>query len=563
MIVLAVALGGCPSDPTCIRNSDCAAGQFCSGGACTTECTPETVEVACGAGFSCSSFGMCIAPPDAPVADTGPRDAGGDAPPFDAPPTAACALAGGTDADGDGYCVDATTEPDCNDGDPTIHPNATEVCTPSTVDSSSVDENCDGALDEVCTWHFGAPHLVPQVLSGYVPGARVNPNGPLVASGGTHLYVTFSPATAGGSNYLLLSRASRSTAFAAPTAVAFVTGFAPTEFALSQDELTGVCGAAPMGSPDRDLYLLSRTSLSAPFSVTPIDAFSTPARENHPTLSRDGLELFFLLDTVLNRATRASLADAFTSATPVVGMPSPMNYPQLTDDDRTIVFAYAPPGRSTSLWRADRTSSDATTFGTPVELVELNPGGVQELNHPHVSLSTREIFFSSTSLATGGMARNLFRAELCLDGPCPPRLIDCPSPGIRSRDGLHCYFTAAGPGVWGNGGGACLVTGGAHLATLQSSEERAELWTAFGRLGNFWLGANDRAVEGMWQWDDGEPWIWAGWGTIGTVVQPDNSMMNENCGHLNSGTSVPGLLNDNNCDVAYAYMCETEMWPTW
>jgi len=42
------------------------------------------------------------------------------------------------DADGDGFMVD---EGDCDDDDPDVHPNATEVC-------NGRDDNCDGEIDE-------------------------------------------------------------------------------------------------------------------------------------------------------------------------------------------------------------------------------------------------------------------------------------------------------------------------------------------------------------------------------------------------------------------------------
>ncbi len=46
------------------------------------------------------------------------------------------------DADGDGFTVE---EGDCDDGDATIHPDATEIC------ENGVDDNCDGSAND-CLW---------------------------------------------------------------------------------------------------------------------------------------------------------------------------------------------------------------------------------------------------------------------------------------------------------------------------------------------------------------------------------------------------------------------------
>jgi len=50
-----------------------------------------------------------------------------------------------SDLDNDGYIADCTRYggSDCNDGNPMIHPNATELC-------NGLDDNCDGQIDEGC-----------------------------------------------------------------------------------------------------------------------------------------------------------------------------------------------------------------------------------------------------------------------------------------------------------------------------------------------------------------------------------------------------------------------------
>jgi hypothetical protein len=53
------------------------------------------------------------------------------------------------DMDGDGFCpgkrTDNMPDGDCNDNDPSVSPEGTEVC------GNGVDDDCDGKVDEVCT----------------------------------------------------------------------------------------------------------------------------------------------------------------------------------------------------------------------------------------------------------------------------------------------------------------------------------------------------------------------------------------------------------------------------
>jgi len=45
-----------------------------------------------------------------------------------------------TDADGDDFCLSV----DCDDTDPAVNPDATEIC------DDGIDNNCDGTIDEGC-----------------------------------------------------------------------------------------------------------------------------------------------------------------------------------------------------------------------------------------------------------------------------------------------------------------------------------------------------------------------------------------------------------------------------
>lgn len=58
------------------------------------------------------------------------------------------------DNDGDGFLVLESTDegPDCDDSDPAVNPNATEIC-------NHIDDNCVDGIDEVCDWD----------LDGYTP----------------------------------------------------------------------------------------------------------------------------------------------------------------------------------------------------------------------------------------------------------------------------------------------------------------------------------------------------------------------------------------------------------
>lgn len=71
----------------------------------------------------------------------------------------------------------------------------------------------------------------------------------------------------------------------------------------------------------------------------------------------------------------------------------------------------------------------------------------------------------------------------------------------------HRYGVGPTTTSW-SGGEALAISLGGHLATIRSATEQAWVEANFGGdLGThgLWIGFNDIAVEGQWEWVSGEP----------------------------------------------------------
>jgi hypothetical protein len=543
----AVLLSACPGPAGgCVRNSDCASGSYCSGGVCASDCTPLTVAADCAAGESCSSFGMCVAPPDGGQRDGGPPpvDAGVDA--FDS--RAACVIAGGTDGDGDGFCATAAS-PDCDDDDAAINPGQAEVCTPNTAGSIPADENCDARTDEACTWDIGRAHAV---LPVHVNGSS-HYFMPRLSRDGLRLY--FGAIPLGQSEYRIFvaARPALDEPFASPTQVAFE-GAPAGHFAVisTVDELEAYFQVDPPAASPQ-IYRATRADMSAPFMGWTNLGYPSAL---HPSISPDGLELY--VESRSGPAPRIAVARreaggmfGALSELPLAGAATSEreHSPQLSSDGSTLFFGRAIAGQDRIMTSARALDE---TFADPVELVDLTEGG---LHGPYYNSATREIFWSSARAASPAPGSyGIFRAQVCRSGPCSEAEIECAT-GRRSADGFHCYTAQPTAEVWGNARSAC-VTLGAHLATIHTADENA---LVYGLLSsNAWLGAQ-RTVGGAlgeFSWVTGEPWTYASWaaGEPSTFSELAGGYWTDG-GPRNWGDWVSS--------TSFRFVCEAETWPTW
>ncbi|XP_063066766.1 macrophage mannose receptor 1, partial [Engraulis encrasicolus] len=120
--------------------------------------------------------------------------------------------------------------------------------------------------------------------------------------------------------------------------------------------------------------------------------------------------------------------------------------------------------------------------------------------------------------------------------------------GWRAYD-ERCYFFSSTTLSWNEARTDC-DTKNANLMSITNWHERTWLRTQVdGKI--YWMGLNDIAEEGVWEWTDGTPWdhMIANW----RPNQPDN-WNDEDCAQVDSN----GQWNDEDCGVKRRYICKRE-----
>jgi len=111
---------------------------------------------------------------------------------------------------------------------------------------------------------------------------------------------------------------------------------------------------------------------------------------------------------------------------------------------------------------------------------------------------------------------------------------------------------------WVDAKAACKEDG-AQLVTVEDDETIEWIKGVGNPVGRpVWTGANDRAEEGKWVWDDSKPVVNIPWG----AGEPNSGMgldLNEDCGLANYSEFVwsnPGKIADAICETRFHFVCE-------
>jgi Tol biopolymer transport system component len=256
----------------------------------------------------------------------------------------------------------------------------------------------------------------------------------------------------------------------------------PFAFGTPEDLGAGVNSARFEGGPDlsadgltlyftsdrdgnSDLFVATRRTTADRFGAAESvgAAVNTPSFEAAPSISADGLSLYFESDRPGSReddiwvATRPTPSRAFGAPAnlgSLVNSAAVDAHPEISEDGLSLYFSsYRDGGRGGSdIWVSRRSSTDQP-FGAPAPLTSVNSSGFD--GEPSISADGRALFFASDRARTVGgtdlwVSMRSSRARSFGPpvnvGPRVNTVSDERTPDI-SDDGRSLYFSTTRPGI--------------------------------------------------------------------------------------------------------------------
>lgn len=282
-------------------------------------------------------------------------------------------------------------------------------------DAAPPDATADEVPDQSAASCDGTTWRAPVVVA--VAGLEPHLFGPRLTADGGGLYLSQTRGTPFRDEDIWLLDRTGAGAFANPIRVEPVSSmtFDGSPFP-SPDGLELFFSSARSGS--RDLWVARRGQPSGNFGdPTPILFVNSDSDDQNPSLTADGLALFFATDRDAPRfrediytSTRASRLAAFARPERVAELSGPTKdgAPFISPDGLTIHFTSDRPGaRRLDIWTATRPSRTAP-FSAPVHLPELASAADDE--DPSISPDGKELYFASNR---AGGTFQLYRAARC------------------------------------------------------------------------------------------------------------------------------------------------------
>ncbi|HSD86938.1 MAG TPA: hypothetical protein VLB44_05465 [Kofleriaceae bacterium] len=255
-------------------------------------------------------------------------------------------------------------------------------------DDTAVADMTDDAVVTVC---HGTSWSTP-VLIGELATASEESR-PEISRDGLTLYFSSNRATSMGRAIWVATRASTSVSFDPPTRIIELDDAADDKDpAISADGLT-IYFTSDRGVP-QNIYVASRATLADPFVVQGVLAITgAPATPRAaPALTGDELTMFYVDGIDLAVATRPTTSSpfAFDRLLTELNAPQTDGDPTITADGLELFFDSTRTGQA-AVFRATRADT-SSAFSPPVEMPELVPPGSLSTGQPGIRADGRTLY---------------------------------------------------------------------------------------------------------------------------------------------------------------------------